>query len=158
MQGSSSPQGGVSRIGFIKRDCLEDINTCPANIIVLPNIVAKDMAPNVMWSPDGQKVMFVSDLPGNQDVFIENIDGSNLTNITHSPEREDCPGWSPDGKYVLYDKESTAVGNPQVQSWIAKSDGSGSQLLTEGNCPSWSRDGSNILFTIQKPEMAIPGA
>ncbi len=64
--------------------------------------------------------MFVSDSSGNQDIYIENIDGTGRRNITHSPEREDSPVWSPDGKYILYDKESTAAENPQAQIWIAE--------------------------------------
>ena len=149
MQGGSTTQGSVTRIGFIKQDCLKDIQTCPENILVLPEIVAKDMGPTIAWSPDGKKLMFVSDLSGNPDIYSENVDGSDRKNITNSPEREDCSAWSPDGNYILYNKESTVDGNPQVQIWIVKSDGSGAQLLAEGNCPTWSPDGSNILFTKQ---------
>jgi Tol biopolymer transport system component len=149
MQGGSTPQGSVTRIGFIEQDCLVDIQACPANIMVLPNSIAKDMAPNITWSPDGRKVIFVSDLPGNQDVYIENIDGSDRTNITQSPDREECPAWSPDGGHILFTRETTNIQNSQDQLWITKPDGNGAQIITEGYCASWSPDGSKILFVRQ---------
>jgi Tol biopolymer transport system component len=154
MQGSSSAKEGVDRVGFIRQGCLENVDTCPANIFILPNAIAQnDMVPDVTWSPDGKTLLFFSDLSGNQDIYIENADGSDLTNITNSPDREDCPVWAPDGEHILFSRETTIDGNTQDQIWIAKPDGSGARLVAEGDCPVWFPNSGDILYAKQKNQL-----
>ena len=40
------------------------------------------------WSPDGAKIAM-----GEGDIYVINADGTNLTNITNSPEHETSPDW-----------------------------------------------------------------
>jgi Tol biopolymer transport system component len=37
---------------------------------------------NPQWSPDGSKVLFLSDRDGNQDIYMVDVDGSDLVNVT----------------------------------------------------------------------------
>lgn len=55
------------------------------------------------WSPDGKRILFSSEgapqpseepQPDNpNDIFVINVDGSGLTNLTNSPEHEMTPDW-----------------------------------------------------------------
>ena len=64
------------------------------------------------WSPDGQKITFVSFRDLEQipergiwrgEIYMMNTDGTNLINLTHSPERPDgVSSWSPDGKQIAF--------------------------------------------------------
>jgi dipeptidyl aminopeptidase/acylaminoacyl peptidase len=45
------------------------------------------------WSPDGTKLLFVSDRSGNRDIYMMNSDGTNVRRITNTPEDEDDPLW-----------------------------------------------------------------
>src|SRR4030095_9755354 len=46
--------------------------------------VTQDNHRNVdpVWSPDGQKLAFVSNRDGNREIYVVNADGSNLQNLT----------------------------------------------------------------------------
>jgi TolB protein len=48
------------------------------------------------WSPDGQKIAFVSERDGNGDIWLMNADGSDQRNLTRAAgNRETQPVWSP---------------------------------------------------------------
>ena len=57
-----------------------------------------DGAPNNLrpvWSPDGKKIAFRTDFPGNSEIQVINADGSNLKNISNNPATDVTPNWSP---------------------------------------------------------------
>lgn len=49
-----------------------------------------------------RQVAFESDRGGVWDIWIINVDGSGLTNLTRSPEDERFPAWSPDGRWMAF--------------------------------------------------------
>jgi TolB protein len=49
------------------------------------------------WSPKGDRLVFA----GNQGLVIENVNGSNVYNITNGADDID-PVWSPDGQRIVY--------------------------------------------------------
>lgn len=58
-------------------------------------------------SPDGTKIVFASDRGvsngmKNYDIWLCNIDGSNLIQLTTNGSRDDMPIFSPDGRYVFF--------------------------------------------------------
>ena len=63
-------------------------------------------------SPDGKRIAFSSNMhPGavrqgrltnNYDIWLINIDGSNLTQLTTNIAYDGDPVWSPDGKYIYF--------------------------------------------------------
>ncbi|WNG45550.1 S9 family peptidase [Archangium minus] len=69
-------------------------------------------------SPDGKRIAFVlrsTDLEANKgrtDLWLVNADGSGLRQLTHSPESEGQPVWSPDGQSLFF--LSTRGGSSQV--------------------------------------------
>ena len=92
------------------------------------------------WSPDGEKIAFGSNQLGNFDVFVINIDGSNMTRLTSEsvfgniPE----PRWSPNGTKIAF----ASRGN----IFIMNSDGSILTQLSDGIGFRFSPDGSRIVY------------
>ena len=84
---------------------------------------AYDMQPR--FSPDGSKLVFVSDRNGSENLWVADADGTKPRALTSS-ERESymSPIWTPDGEYVIAAKGS--------QLWIYHEDG-GSGLQMSGN-------------------------
>ena len=81
---------------------------------------AYDMQP--AFSPDGKKLVFISDRNGSENVWVANADGTKPRAIT-STERENymSPTWAPDGEYVIAAKGA--------QLWMYhESGGSGVQM------------------------------
>jgi TolB protein len=50
------------------------------------------------WSPDGRKLVFVSERDGNFEVYVMNADGSGQQNLTRNPAPDRSPVWWPGRK------------------------------------------------------------
>jgi TolB protein len=92
---------------------------------------------NADYSPDGRKILFVSTLRDNHDVWCLAADAQRLVRLTthHGFDGEPC--WSPAGDRIAF--VSTVDGHRNV--WVMKADGSEKQQLTQGSgdCrdPDW---------------------
>src|SRR5216110_1776732 len=49
-------------------------------------------------SPDGKKLLFVSELNGSRDIWLADADGQNPVPLTDDPGTEDQPAWAPAGR------------------------------------------------------------
>ena len=55
------------------------------------------------WSPDGKRIAFdFLDADGNEQIGVINSDGSNFKQITSGHGIHEAPSWSPDGRQILY--------------------------------------------------------
>ena len=94
------------------------------------------------WSPDGGRIAFAKD----GDIFTVNPDGSNLQNLTNSPDSSEAsPTWSPDGSQIAF--ASNRDGNWEI--YVMASDGSGDPVnLTNSPAndtePSWYKHGGLV--------------
>ena len=113
------------------------------------------------WSPDGRKIAFSA---GNGivigfnkpvgDIYVVNIDGSELTQLTRDSGMNGSPNGSPDGKQIVFN--STRDSFPDAKIWVMNADGSNQRILTNpknttssgflGGQPAWSPEGTEILF------------
>jgi TolB protein len=90
-----------------------------------------DTAPSL--SPDGSKVVFMSRREGeNWDIYMVNIDGSDLQRLTRDASQDGLPVWSPDGNAIAFVSDR---GGPWAV-WVMTPDGKGiSQLFTMEGTP-----------------------
>ena len=98
------------------------------------------------WSPNGQRIAFMSTRTGNADIFVMSADGDDLVNLTDHPGTDQAPAWSPDGKQVAFhsnrdgDFEIYAV-DVRTREVTQLTDHPGADHF-----PSWSPDGKSIAF------------
>lgn len=89
-----------------------------------------DTAPAI--SPDGKKVVFMSNRNNNWDIYLVNIDGSNLVRLTSDEALDGMPTWSPDGQAIAFVSNR---GGPWAV-WAMTPTGSGTrQLFTYQGSP-----------------------
>ena len=63
-----------------------------------------------VWSPDGSRIAFSSDRTGLRDIYRELARGAGSPELLlGSKERKNVEGWSPDGKFILYNVNSSSV-------------------------------------------------
>jgi len=101
-------------------------------------------------SPDGSRVAMILSKGGSPDLYVANIDGSGLKQLTKTRESESSPCWSPDGKTICYGSRERG---PTLLFTISASGGAPRHLATTGapspTEPDWSPDGKWIAFTSQ---------
>ena len=63
------------------------------------------------WSPDGTRIAFNSNRTGNEEIYVIDITGTNLVQLTNYPEDDAVPVWSPDGSQIAFlsDRENKSV-------------------------------------------------
>ena len=82
------------------------------------------------YSPDGSKIVFLSDRSGDENVWIASGDGTNPRPLTKGKNtRYWSPEWTPDGKYIIVSR-SGAAGGTGTQLWLYHVDGGSGVNLT----------------------------
>ena len=95
------------------------------------------------WSPDGALLAFTSDQAGNRDVYVQRLQGAEITRLTDAAEHDWQPAWSPDGRFLAFRSERDGGG-----IYITKADGTGTRrVLDSGYRPQWSADGATLLLS-----------
>jgi len=99
-------------------------------------------------SPDGQEVAMILSKGGSPNLYVCDINGTHLTQLTHTREEDSSPCWSSDSREICFACRSgramlekiSVDGGPVVPVHAAGAYGN----LT---APDWSPDGSKIAFT-----------
>ena len=90
------------------------------------------------WSPDGTRIAFTRSSGGQNDIYVMNVDGSQVRKLSNSAGQETSPAWSPDGTKIAF---SGQLGDYEI--YVVNADGSRERRLTFGGFnnghPSWTR-------------------
>lgn len=114
--------------------------------VAITHNLATDVHPR--FSPDGEKIVFISDRDYRPEIYVMNVDGSDQIRLTNSDSYDIDAVWSPDGKKIAF--ISNRLGSFDV--FVMNADGSDKKLLTPDSpaidiAPVWSPDGNRILFS-----------
>lgn len=117
------------------------------------------------WSPDGDRIAFVSYRGGAAELWVMNADGSDPVRLLESAGEVQNPEWSPDGGRIAY-YETDSAGTDHIH--VVRADGTEPTWLAEGLWPVWTPDGGSILYGAEEglfrlslagvePELVIAG-
>ena len=118
--------------------------TLAGNVQNLTQSEANEYAPS--WSPDGQKLAFMSDLNGNFDIYTLHVRSGELQQLTDYDGVDTNPVWSPDGSEIAFLSSREGALNVHVVG----SDGSTMTNVTQSargyHDIDWSPDGEQLAF------------
>ncbi len=123
------------------------------------------------FSPDGKKLVFRASrpqtneevkeykellskglvAPSSMEIFVCDIDGSNLTQITHLGKANWAPFFHPSGKKILFSSNHHSQRGYDFQLYIINLDGTGLEQITKASIfnafPMFSPDGKKLVFS-----------
>jgi TolB protein len=99
------------------------------------------------WDPNGGRLAFTSVRDNRPQIYVMNLDGSEVRNLTDDLAQKRQPVWSPDGSQLLF--VSTRGGAEEI--FIMPAEGGDIRRYSSGagqsdSHASWSFDGTLILF------------
>ena len=121
--------------------------------IRLPDV---DEVLNPAWSPDGRQIAFSGLVGGFNDLFIYDLESSQVRRLTSDPFAEMDPAWSPDGRRLAFstDRFTTNLQTIEVGDLrLALIDVASGDIRPAGGfegakniSPQWTADGSALFF------------
>ncbi|MBN1560851.1 serine/threonine-protein kinase [candidate division KSB1 bacterium] len=101
-----------------------------------------------VYSPDGEKIAFMSNRTGIREIYTCNSDGTELIQITSLSAHSGVPKWSPSGEFLIF--ESRLEGNSDIMIVDALGRIPPRKLTnhpSDDRMPSWSADGQYVYFS-----------
>jgi Tol biopolymer transport system component len=102
-------------------------------------------------SPDGSRIAYSSVQSGNSEVWVQNLDGSNLTQLTHNEAPDYWPAWSRDGQSMFY--TSFRAGIEKIYRMPVT--GGSEQFVTAGAKPDCSPVDDRMAFMQSPSTVAV---
>ncbi len=112
------------------------------------------MIPNALdgaISPDGKHIAFVRNTNGNYDIWMQDVDGSDLVQLSSTKYGEFEPAWSPDGRYIAFASNRDSKGDVlETSIYVLDVKTGHTKRLTNApnatdGAPTW-KDGHTIIF------------
>ncbi len=102
------------------------------------------------WSPDGNKLAYVSFESGKPQIFVQNIYTTERTRITDYPGINSSPAFSPDGNKMAM--VLSKDGNPEI--YVMDLQSKRLERITRNRAidtePEWTPDGKSIVYTSER--------
>lgn len=133
------------------------------NLRKITDDIFSDLEPN--WSPDGKKLVFISDRGDMQsetlladfsptqinmknfDIFEINSDGSGLQHLVRNDFSERTPVYSPDGKFIAFSSERAGLSNIYLKNLESNEEYPVTNVLAGAFQPSWGGSADRLAFT-----------
>ena len=134
-----SERDGNPEIYVMERDSLdalcENSGGNPKQIYRLTD--TEEDESDIVWSPDGQRILFVSERDGNKEIYVMDYTGSNETRLTFNQKDDYDPIWGTDGTSVIFVSELD--GDSDI--FIMDTEGQSQQRITNNDAidesPTW---------------------
>jgi len=134
-----SERDGNPEIYVMERDSLdalcENSGGNPKQIYRLTD--TEEDESDIAWSPDGQRILFVSERDGNKEIYVMDYTGSNETRLTFNQKDDYDPIWGTDGTSVIFVSELD--GDSDI--FIMDTEGQSQQRITNNDAidesPTW---------------------
>ncbi len=98
------------------------------------------------FSPDGKKMVFVSDMYGTPQIFIKDVASGEAKRLTYAGNYNTAPALSPKGDLIAYGCKTDGA----LEICVMKADGTEPRILTDGgvnDSPQFSPCGRYILYS-----------
>jgi eukaryotic-like serine/threonine-protein kinase len=126
--------------------------TVPLDHSAPPRQITTIAGDNVMHSslsPDGSRAAFVSRATGYSEVWTQNVDGSDLRQLTNDQAAVAWPVWSPDGEWIVF----ASLRGRQWETWRVRAAGGPDEKIMNGFFRGdWIRepdgDGTTIVSSV----------
>ena len=112
--------------------------------------VKGDVPNTPVWSPDGDRIAYLSTTTRETELYLIRADGSHNLRLTRNHKIEIAPSWSPSSRRIVVELFGNAAGEDS-EILVVRADGQRPRRLTKNDvddrCPSWAPDGSRIAFS-----------
>lgn len=111
-------------------------------------------ADGARWSPDGKQIAFISNVEGQWEVFMVDVQGGSPVRITNNPAHDTAPAWSPDGKWIYF--ASDRSGPFEIWKTLPKENSTPVQVTHHGGYSAiFSADGNTMFYNKKDPAEGI---
>ena len=135
-------------LAFVENTKNTDIWRATANNRTATRLIASTFNEHApQFSPDGSRIIFLSDRPKKYEIWTADADGKNQRQLTDMPHPVGSPRFSPDGSRIAFHTKNGEAATIFTMS----AEGGAAQALTADAArnilPAWSADGKDIYFT-----------
>jgi hypothetical protein len=77
------------------------------------------------WSPNGSRIAFMSNRPGNNEIYTMRSDGTGVVRLTNNQVNDSSPDWSPAGTKIAFSSDRSGISENNFEIYTMNADGSG---------------------------------